>query len=243
MVVGVQVIVLPFLVSHDLQPPIGDHLVGHHVGGRAGTALEHIHGELVVQPAGQQFIAGVADGLHFLFVQHPQLAIGLGGGLLDKRQGLDHVFEILDEDAGDGKVLHGPQGLHPVVYFVGQFPFPQRIVLGAEIADQLRGTRAGDPFGSHAQPVADTRGHPGDNAVELVRLFLPKGRQGRLGDLPDSGAVAGKRTGGMGLILQKSAFSDQGPGSQYRQMPGGTVESAHDGDFPLDDHAGPLAGG
>jgi hypothetical protein len=129
-------------------------------------ALEHVHGELVVQLSGQQFIAGLADGLHLGFVQHPQFTIGLGGGLLDKGQGLDHVFEILDEHTGNGKIFHGPQGLHPVIDLVGQFSFPQRIMLGAEIADQLSGTRASDPFGSHAQPVADTRGHPGDNAVE-----------------------------------------------------------------------------
>jgi hypothetical protein len=113
-----------------------------------------------------------ADGLHFLLIEHPQLAVGLGGRFFDKGQGFDHVLEVLDEHTGDGEILHGPQGLHTVVDLVGQFPFSQGIVLGAHIPDQLRGFRSGDTFSSHAQPVADARGHPGNNAVEDIRLLL-----------------------------------------------------------------------
>ena len=66
MIVGVQVLIFALLVAHKLQAAVGDHLVGVHVGGSAGTSLEHVHHEVSVQLAAQQFVAGVADGLGLL---------------------------------------------------------------------------------------------------------------------------------------------------------------------------------
>ena len=54
-VVGVQVLVLSFGMAQNFQPPIGDDLVGIHVGGGPRPALEHVHHEMVVKLSGEQF--------------------------------------------------------------------------------------------------------------------------------------------------------------------------------------------
>ena len=47
-VIGVQVLILALGVPHGLQGQVGDHLVGIHVGRCPGTALNHVHHELIV---------------------------------------------------------------------------------------------------------------------------------------------------------------------------------------------------
>ena len=61
-VVGVTVLVLAFLVSHDLKGTVGDDLIGVHVHRCAGTALHHVHGELIVQLAVDDLLASLLDG-------------------------------------------------------------------------------------------------------------------------------------------------------------------------------------
>jgi hypothetical protein len=56
-VVGMQVFVLSLFVAHQLQSAVGDHLVGVHVGGGAGTPLDHVDGELVVPLSGDHLVA------------------------------------------------------------------------------------------------------------------------------------------------------------------------------------------
>ena len=55
--------VLPALVAEKFERPVGDHLVGVHVGRGAGAALDHIDDELFVQRAGADFLTGLDDGL------------------------------------------------------------------------------------------------------------------------------------------------------------------------------------
>ena len=47
MVVGIDVLVLAFLVAQNFEREIGDHLVGVHVGRRARTTLNEVRHELV----------------------------------------------------------------------------------------------------------------------------------------------------------------------------------------------------
>ena len=54
--VGVDVVVLALLVAEQLERPIGDDLVGVHVRGSAGAALEHIDHKLIVELASDDFI-------------------------------------------------------------------------------------------------------------------------------------------------------------------------------------------
>src|SRR5690606_33527997 len=49
--------------AQNLVGPVGDDLVGVHVGGRAGPGLENVQGEVVVQAPVDDLLAGLDDGL------------------------------------------------------------------------------------------------------------------------------------------------------------------------------------
>ena len=132
LLVRVQVLVFAFAVAQQLQRPVGDDLVGVHVGGGAGAALDHVHHKLLVQLAVQQLGAGGADGVAALLVQQAQLVVRQGGGLLDAGQRLDQLGVDGDGRAGDGEVLAGAQGVYAVVHVGGHFAVAQQVVFDAE---------------------------------------------------------------------------------------------------------------
>ena len=61
-IVGMTVLVGPLGVAHDLQGQIGDDLVGIHVRGSAGPALDAVHRKLVEHVPGQDTVTGGTDG-------------------------------------------------------------------------------------------------------------------------------------------------------------------------------------
>ena len=60
-IVRIAVLILALLVAHQLERPVGDHLVGVHVRRGARAALEHVEPELVVKLAVDDFLAGAFD--------------------------------------------------------------------------------------------------------------------------------------------------------------------------------------
>ena len=90
-VVRVDVLVLALLVAERLQREVGDHLVGVHVGRRAGAALDEVGDELVAHLAGDQPVAGGGDRVGDLGVEHAEVAVRQRGGLLHVAEGLDEV--------------------------------------------------------------------------------------------------------------------------------------------------------
>src|SRR6185312_13813267 len=90
-VVGVQVPVVPALVAQELQRPVGDDLVGVHVGAGPGTALDDVDDELLVQGAVGDLRAGGLDGVGTGGIEQAEFAVGPGGGLLDQGERADQV--------------------------------------------------------------------------------------------------------------------------------------------------------
>jgi hypothetical protein len=60
-VVRVNGSVIAFFPAHSLKRPIGDHLIGIHIGGGAGAALNDVDDKLIVKPAVQNIVAGTDD--------------------------------------------------------------------------------------------------------------------------------------------------------------------------------------
>jgi hypothetical protein len=88
--------------AQQLDRSIGDHLVGVHVGGRAGTRLEHVHDELVVQLPFCHLRGRPGDGLGQAGLQQGQLSVDLGGAALDEPEGGDGAGE---PQPADGEVV------------------------------------------------------------------------------------------------------------------------------------------
>ena len=126
-----------------------------------------------MQLAGQDLVAGGADGLHLLLGQHSQFAVGQGGSLLHHGQGIDEMGEVLQRHAGDGEVLHAAQGLHTVVGRERHIALAQQVVLAAHGGEQrIRSGLAGQLIGGVAQPFSLPLRYPGNDAVEDLRIVL-----------------------------------------------------------------------
>jgi hypothetical protein len=126
MVVGVDHVVAALVQAQVLQRTVGDHLVGVHVGGGAGAALDHVHHELLVQLAGDQVVAGLGNGIGLGFVDGAQLQVGMGGCLLHEGKGPDQLGHLGHGLAGDGKVLHGACRMHAPVGVGGMVLIPMK---------------------------------------------------------------------------------------------------------------------
>ena len=208
MIVGVDDLVFAPGAAEDFQGPVGDDLVGVHVGGGARPALDHVHHELAVQIAGDDFIAGLADGLRHLFFQVAQLLIGLGGRLLDHRQGLDEVGEVRQRDAGDIIVLQGSQGLDPKVGIGRHLPLTEQIVFQALFTPGR--SRYRRPPVSEARILQAVGHDPGDLGQDLARHFrvLFQDVCDRLAlQRQDAGVHHGPAGIGMLVFIQHGAFA------------------------------------
>ena len=64
-----------FSAPHDFIGPIGDDLIGIHVGGGARTGLEDIHQKLVTKLPFDDFPGGQADGFREVVLDQSQLPV------------------------------------------------------------------------------------------------------------------------------------------------------------------------
>ena len=95
---GVDVVVRVHRAAERLGGKGRDHLVGVHVRRRARTGLEHVHREVVVEPAVRDGVGRLLDRGGHVGVEHAELAVGVGGRRLDAGQG------------GDVAGVEGPSG-------------------------------------------------------------------------------------------------------------------------------------
>ena len=128
MVVGMAIFIFALAVAKQFESPVGDHLVGVHVRGRARSALNAVDGELVAHLARDDLVAGRADGLPDLAGQHVEVHVGDGGGLLHLRERPDELGETGDARTGNRKVFNGAQGLNAVIGIGGNFSFTQKVM-------------------------------------------------------------------------------------------------------------------
>ena len=130
-VVGRAVLVFALLVAHTLQRQVGNHLIGSHIGARAGTALNHIDGELVVVFALNQLVAGPDNGFALLLGYHTNLDVGHSGGLLGHRHTLDEVVVVHQQTSADMKIFHSACRLHAVICLLGNIVCAQQVALSS----------------------------------------------------------------------------------------------------------------
>ena len=127
-VVRVAVSVLSLGMAEQFEGAVGDYLVGVHVGGGSGAALDHVDDELFAEFSFAQLLAGAYDGIGDLRIEQPQLAVGPGGRLLDLGQGADQLREEVEPHAADVEILHCAHGLHAEIILRRDFHFAQQIV-------------------------------------------------------------------------------------------------------------------
>jgi len=122
-------VVPAFFVSHEFKSPVGDDLIGVHVGGSAGSSLDHIDHKLIVELPRDDFIAGLGNILHHIGPQDTKLHIGKSGSFLDVGKSLDQFGHAGNRYPGDLKIPDGTQGLNAVIA-VGRDPhFSKEIML------------------------------------------------------------------------------------------------------------------
>jgi len=115
-VVRVDDVVAALLEPGELEREVGHDLVGVHVDARARAALEHVHRELVEAPAVvEDRVARGDDRVRDVALDRAQLAVRERRRLLDHHHAADHLGDVADRRPRDAEVLHGPDGVDPVV--------------------------------------------------------------------------------------------------------------------------------
>ena len=112
MVIGVDDVVAAFGQTEVLQRQIGDHFVGIHVGRGAGAALDHIDDKFSVQFAGDQVVAGLANGIALAGSDGAELHVGMGAGFFHQRQRANQLGHLRHGVAGDGEILNRARGVY-----------------------------------------------------------------------------------------------------------------------------------
>ncbi len=222
-VVGMAVGVLAPPVAQQFQGPVGDDLVGIHVGGSARATLHHVRGEVTVPVAVDDFLAGAVDGFCDGGFQETQPGIGAGGALLHHGEGADHGGEMTGGRTRDGEVVDGPQGLYAKegilrhVQGPDQIGFPPRPAAGIGLfpAGTGRG-RVEDPLVEHVGDLAEHR--DGGDAI-----LAQAGEHGVPIELQQDRGAEGHGRGRVGADGQEALFSRHIAGPQdhhgFRPVP------------------------
>ena len=120
-----------------------DHLVGVHVGRRAGSGLEDVDGELVVPTPGGDLVGRGRDRGRQLGVEVREV----DARRIDARRGRLHEAECVDERTrhpapGDLEVVDRPLGLRAVPRLGRNVDLPQRVVLTSCSRHRITMTRS-----------------------------------------------------------------------------------------------------
>jgi hypothetical protein len=233
-IVGMAVGVVAPLVSHELQSPIGDDLVGIHVGRGTGAALDHVHHEVALPVAVDDLLSSPVDGIRDSLVQQSQLPVGPGRRLFDHRQAADQVRKMGDTDPGDGEVFHGAQGLNAVAGVLGDLALAQQVVLGPGDTGAVDLLPADTPGAGVLQaPDHDPR-HGGEefhrrSAIVGQTLPHPGHRQDE-----DRHVRCGTAARGVEPGFEETGFADAVTSAQNHQRPGRIAAFHHHLDIALE---------
>ncbi len=118
------------LAAEQFAGPVGDDLVGVHIGRGARAGLENIQHELPVPLAVNDFLRGLGDGLGQFGIQVAQFLVGQRRVFLDQSQRPDEPPR--KAQVADGKVLHRARGLRAVISGGGHLHRSHGIGLGAK---------------------------------------------------------------------------------------------------------------
>ncbi len=201
-------LVFALRVAEQFERAVGDDLVGAHVRRGARAALDHVHDELVMQLAGEDFVARLGDGVGDLAVQHAEFGVGQRGGLLHARQRADEMLVVADVNAGERKVLDRADGLHAVVGVVRHVAFAERIVLAADVGERRRAAFLREPLRGRPEPVAQPPGNLADEAVEDFGILRAHLVQFGARNLPDLRALLRHGGGAVRRVVEHHAFAE-----------------------------------
>ncbi len=127
------VFVFAFLVAHQFEGTVGDHLVGIHVGRCAGTALYHVYYEMVVELAFTHLFTSGHDGVAYFGLEYAELAVGLRCSLFHHSQRFDENRVHVEPYAADVEVLHGTHGLYAEIVFDGDVLVAEQVVFDSRL--------------------------------------------------------------------------------------------------------------
>jgi hypothetical protein len=127
-IVRITVFVFAFLVSHQLERAVGDHLVRVHVRRRARPALEDVEAELVVELSVYDLLAGLLDAGQDLLREPLGVEVGARGSELHHGEAFDEVRVLAQLDAGDLEVFECASRLNAVIRVGGHGEVTEEVV-------------------------------------------------------------------------------------------------------------------
>ena len=122
----------------ELDRPVGDDLVGVHVGLGARARLEHHQRELGVPPALDHLAGRLADQLDLGGRELAERAVDLGGAPLEEAHGADHRAAPREPVGADREIGEGALGLGAPQVLGGHLHRAQRVLFGAEMVGHRR---------------------------------------------------------------------------------------------------------
>jgi hypothetical protein len=128
-VIGMDRRLCPQLATGHLDRSVGNDLVAVHVCLSAAPGLPDEEREVVVELSVDHLVRRLRDQLDLLGGQHPQLAVGHGGGLLEDSQRPDHgTGEMV---AADAEVMQGALCLGAPIAICRDLDFAHAVGFGA----------------------------------------------------------------------------------------------------------------
>ncbi len=116
------------LAAQDFNGPVGDHLIGIHVGLGTGACLPDNQGEMRVQFTGSHFSGRLINGRSEITVKLALRLVYPGRCLLDNAEGMNkrpwHGF------IPNGEIHQGASGLRAVIFVARDFKGAKRVGFG-----------------------------------------------------------------------------------------------------------------
>ena len=106
MVVWRAILVFAALVTHDFESAIGNYLIGIHVGGGAGAALNHVYREVIVMFAIENLAACLHYGLSLAFGKKSEFGISDSSAHLGDSEAIDKIGVFIEVKLADAEVLN-----------------------------------------------------------------------------------------------------------------------------------------
>ncbi len=177
---GVDVVVGVHRPAEPLGGHVGQHLVGVHVGARAGAGLEDVEREVVVERAEGHLGRGVVDRRGDVLRDHPEAAVDRRRHPLDRTEGVDQLRR--HPLAGDREVLDGPLRLRAPPGRDRDAHLAQRVVLDPHLPFVVVGggrRSGGGGHGRHATAGPSPRDTVTACRSSNTRTSSPSGRTTR----------------------------------------------------------------
>ena len=159
-----------------LDGPVGDDLVGVHVGLRPATGLPHAKGKVVVEVTVDDVLRRCDDEVAHLGVELLEGHVGLSGGLLENAKSSNHAQR--HGIVANVKVQQRTSGLAPVVAVGRDLEFAHRVGLNTNFAFRCFGSQGLRWRSSHGgrfplKPLLNQASDGGGAAVCTAFADLP----------------------------------------------------------------------